>query len=97
MKTGWVGHNLRRNCMQKKKVIEGKEEGRGEVVGRRGRRLKQLLDDVKKKRGYCKLKDEALHRTLWRTHLGTGSSGTAVRQKIFIPLKMCSIWHGQFK
>jgi hypothetical protein len=33
-----------------KHVIEGKIEGRIEVVGRRGRRRKQLLDDVKKKR-----------------------------------------------
>jgi hypothetical protein len=26
---------------------------------------KQLLDDFKNKRGYCKLKEEALDRTLW--------------------------------
>jgi hypothetical protein len=35
----------------KKHVIERKKEGRREVMGRRGRRLKQLLDDLKKKRG----------------------------------------------
>jgi hypothetical protein len=31
-------------------VIEGKVEGRIEMTGRRGRRRKQLLDDLKKKR-----------------------------------------------
>jgi hypothetical protein len=32
-------------------VIEGKLEGRIEITGRGGRRRKQLLDDVKEKRG----------------------------------------------
>ena len=31
---------------------------------------KQLLDDFKEKRGYRKLKEEALYRTLWRTRFG---------------------------
>jgi len=84
----WIGHILRRNCtpptpaLNIKHVIKGKKEGRREVMGRRGRRLQQLLDDLKKKRRYCKLKDETVERTLWRTHFGTGNSGTAVRQKI---------------
>jgi hypothetical protein len=51
-------------------VIEGKIEGRREVTGRRGRRCKQLLDDLKEKRGYCKLKEEALDSSLWRTGCG---------------------------
>ena len=41
------------------------------MTGRRGRRRKQLLDDFKEKRGYFKLKAEALTRTLWRTRFGT--------------------------
>jgi hypothetical protein len=41
-----------------------KEVGRREVTGSRGGRRKQLLDDVKEKRGYWKLKEEALDRTL---------------------------------
>jgi hypothetical protein len=45
-------------------VIEGKVEGRIEMMGRRGRRRKQLLDDLKEKRIYWKLKEEALDRTL---------------------------------
>jgi hypothetical protein len=40
----------------------GKREGRTEVIGRRGRGRKQLLDDVKEKRGYWKSKEEALDR-----------------------------------
>ena len=43
-----------------------------EVTGRRGRRRKQLLDDLKEKRGYWKLKEEALYLTLWRTRFGRG-------------------------
>jgi hypothetical protein len=37
-------------------VIEGKLEGRIEMTGRRGRRRKKLLDDLKEKRRYWKLK-----------------------------------------
>jgi hypothetical protein len=60
-------------------VIEGKLEGRIEMTGRRGRRRKQLLDDFKEKRRYCKLKEEALDRTLWRIRFGKGY-GPVVRQ-----------------
>jgi hypothetical protein len=60
-------------------VIEGKLEGRIEITGRRGRRLKQLLDDLKEKRRYWKLKEEALDRTLWRSRIGRGY-GPVVRQ-----------------
>jgi hypothetical protein len=42
----WIDHILRRNCLLKH-VIEGKLEGRIEMTGRRGRRRKQLLDDLK--------------------------------------------------
>jgi hypothetical protein len=48
---------LRRNCFLKH-VIEGKTEGRIEVTGRRGRRRKQVLYDLKEKREYWKLKEE---------------------------------------
>jgi hypothetical protein len=53
-------------------VIEGTLEGRIEMTGRRGIRLKQVLDDLKEKRGYWKLKEEALDRTLRRTRFGKG-------------------------
>ena len=55
-KANRIGHILCRNCILKH-VIEGKVEGRGEVTGRRGRRRKQLLDDLKEMRGYWKLKE----------------------------------------
>jgi hypothetical protein len=60
-------------------VIEGKLEGRIEMKGRRRRRRKQLLDDLKEKRIYWKLKEEALDRTLWRSCFGRGY-GPVVRQ-----------------
>jgi hypothetical protein len=41
-----------------------------EVTGRRGRRRKQILDDLRETTGYSKLKDEALAGTLWRTPFG---------------------------
>jgi len=40
------------------------------VTGTRGRRRKQLLDDLKGKRGYRNLEKEALDLTLWRTRFG---------------------------
>jgi hypothetical protein len=55
-----------------KHIIEGKIEGRIEVTGRGERRRKQLLDDLKENRGCCKLKEEALDHTLWRTRCGRG-------------------------
>jgi hypothetical protein len=60
-------------------VIEGKLEGRIEMTGRRGRGRKQLLDDLKEKKRYWKLKEEALDLTLWRTRFGRGY-GPVVRQ-----------------
>ena len=74
----WIGHILRRNCFLKQ-VIEVKIKGEMEVTGRRGRRRGKQLDDLKNKRGYSHLKEEALDRTMWRNHFGRGF-GTVVRQ-----------------
>jgi len=41
----WIGHILRRNWLLKY-VVEGKIETRIEAMGRRGRRRKQVLDDL---------------------------------------------------
>jgi hypothetical protein len=49
------------------------------MTGRRGRRRKQLLDDLTEKRRYWKLKEKALDRTLWSTRFGRGY-GPVVRQ-----------------
>jgi hypothetical protein len=54
-----------------------------EVTGRRGKRRKKLLDDLKEKRGYSHLKEEALDRTVWRAGFGRGFGrgfGPVVRQ-----------------
>ena len=48
-KGNWIGHILCGNCLLKQ-GIEGKVEGLIEVTGRRERRLKQLLDDLKEER-----------------------------------------------
>ena len=48
-KDNWIGHILRRTCLLKQ-VIEGKIKGGIEVTGRRGRRRKKLLDDLKDRR-----------------------------------------------
>jgi hypothetical protein len=77
-KANWIGHILRSNCLLKH-VTEVKLEGRTEMTGRRGRRRKQLLDDIKEKRRYWKLKEEALNRTLWITRFGR-DFGPVVRQ-----------------
>jgi hypothetical protein len=60
-------------------VIEGKIQGRVEVTERRRRRRKGLLDDLKGKTGYWKVKEKSLDRTVWRTRFGRGY-GPVVRQ-----------------
>jgi len=49
------------------------------VTGRRERRRRELLDDLKEKRGYSDLKKEALDRTTWKARFGRGF-GPVVRQ-----------------
>jgi len=48
------------------------------VTGRRGRRRRKILDDLKERRGYSHLKEEAPDRTVWRAYFGRGF-GTLVR------------------
>jgi len=77
-KANWIGHILRRHCLIQR-VIEGKIKGGIEVTGRRGRRRRKLLDDLKKRRGYSHLKDVALDRTKWTARFERGF-GPVVRQ-----------------
>jgi hypothetical protein len=42
------------------------------VTGRQGRRRRKLLDDLKERRGYSHLKEDALDRTMWRARFGRG-------------------------
>jgi hypothetical protein len=49
-------------------------------MGRRDRKGKQLLDDLKEMRGFWTLKEEALDCILWRTRFGRGY-GIVIRQR----------------
>ena len=77
-KANWISHILRRNCLLQR-IIEGKIKGGIEMTGRRGRRRKKLLHDLKERRGYSHLKKEALVRTKWTARFGRGF-GPVVRQ-----------------
>ena len=77
-KANWIGHILCRNCLLQG-VTEGKIQGGIEVTGRRGRRGRKLLDDLKEMRGYSHLKEEALDRTMWRARFGR-CFGPVIRQ-----------------
>ena len=84
-KANWIGHILRRNCLLQR-VTEGKIQGGIEVTGRQGRRRRKLLDDLKERRGYSHLKEEALDRTMWRARFGRGF-GPVVRQTTKMKMK----------
>jgi hypothetical protein len=49
------------------------------VTGRQGRRRRKLLDDLKERRGYSHLKEEAVGHTMWRARFARGF-GLVVRQ-----------------
>jgi hypothetical protein len=70
-KTNWIGHIFPWNGLPKH-IIQGKLQGRIEETGRWGRRRKNLLDDIKEKRGCWKLKEEALDCPLRRIRFGRG-------------------------
>jgi len=70
-KANWIGHILCRNCLLKQ-VIEGKIKGEMEVTRRQGRKRKKLLDDLKDRRGYSHLKEEALDHTMWKNRFRAG-------------------------
>jgi hypothetical protein len=50
-----------------------------QVTGRRGKRRRKLLDDLKERRGYSHLKEDAIDRTMWKARFGRGF-GPVVRQ-----------------
>ena len=65
------------------------------MTGRRRRKRRKLLDDLKERRGYSHLKEEALDRTMWRARFGR-SFGPVVRQtakcmiRITSPVQRCT-------
>ena len=52
-----MGHISYRNCLLQQ-VIEGKVKGGIEKTGRRGKRRRKLLDDIKEMIGYSLLKSK---------------------------------------
>ena len=71
---------LRRNCLLKH-VMEGKIEKNIEMTTKRGRKRKQVLDDLKETTGCMKLKlkEESLHRALRKAGFAN-SYGPVVRR-----------------
>jgi len=68
-KANCIGYILRRNCLLRR-VIERKIKEGTVGSGRPGRRRRTLLDDLKEKRIYSHLKEEALDRNKWRVRFG---------------------------
>jgi len=62
---------LRRNFLLQQ-VTEGEIKGGMEVTGRRGRRRRKLLDELKERRGYSNFKEKALDRTMERAGFRRG-------------------------
>jgi hypothetical protein len=79
-KANWIGHILRRNCLLRQVIARKLKEGI-EVKGRRGRRRRKILDDLKERTGYSHLREEALDRTMQRACFGRGF-GPVVRQTV---------------
>jgi hypothetical protein len=77
-KANWIGHILSRNCLLQQ-VIVGKIQGLIEMTGRQGRKRRKLLDDLKERRVYFHLKEEAVDRSMKRVHFGR-DFGPVVRQ-----------------
>jgi hypothetical protein len=73
-----IDHILLRNCLPKQ-VIERNIKEELKVTGRRGRKRRKLLDDLKERTAYSHLKEEALDHTMLRAHFGT-DFGPVVRQ-----------------
>ena len=64
-KINWLGHILRRDCLQRR-VMEGKIEGKkGRGRGRMG-----MLSDIRKGRTYQEMKEDAQDREKWRKEVG---------------------------
>jgi len=76
--TNWNSQILRHNC-HLKHIVEERIEGRMGRIRKRRIRPKQLLDDLKEKRGHWKIVGEALDRTLWRTRFGR-NYGSVIRE-----------------
>jgi hypothetical protein len=73
-------HTIKRkkaNFLRRNYFVIRVTEGKIEWKGRRGKRRKKLLDDLKEKKRYWNFKEEVLDRTAWRTCFGGGYGHTA--------------------
>jgi len=66
----WIGHILRRNCLLNH-FIEGKIEGRIEVMGKPGTRLQQSQKDIKEKKRLLEMerrstRSHSVKNSLWK-------------------------------
>jgi hypothetical protein len=52
------------------RVLKERQNKGLEVTGRRERRRRKLLDDLKERRGYSHLEEETLDRTMWTVRFG---------------------------
>jgi hypothetical protein len=82
VETKWTGHSLRTECILK--LFIG---GNIEVNGRGGIRRKQLIDEFTKRKMYWNLEEEALDRTVWRTHFGRGQTKKRMNEPTNQPTK----------
>jgi hypothetical protein len=57
------------------------------VTGRQGRRRRKLLDDLKERRGYSHMKEEALDRTVWRARFGRGFGQTTNEMNKYVHIQ----------
>ena len=83
-KISWIDHvrneevllrvNEQRNILRE--IRKRKSNWIGHILRRR---RKKVMDDLKDRRGYSHLKEEALDRTVWRNRFGRGF-GPVVRQ-----------------
>jgi len=65
-------------CLQWTPETTSHTERKCSLAARRGRRCKQLLDDLNETRWYLKLKEDALDSALWRTRFGKGYGSVVI-------------------
>jgi len=53
-------------------LLKERYKGGIKMTGLQGRRRRKLLDNLKERRGYSDLKEEALDCTMWRAGFGRG-------------------------
>ena len=59
------------------------------MTGGRGRRRKQLLDDLKEQRGYWRLTEGALDRTVWRTGFSRDCGPAVIQTAVWTQGRLC--------